>query len=44
MLQNGIAKSVLTRLPLYLEYLIDLKETEGYSGYISATKIAMDLE
>lgn len=32
MLQNGIAKSVLTRLPLYLEYLIDLKETEGYSG------------
>ena len=44
MLQNGIAKSFLTRLPLYLEYLIDLKETEGYSGYISATKIAMDLE
>lgn len=44
MLQNGITKSVLTRLPLYLEYLIDLKETEGYSGYISATKIAMDLE
>ena len=44
MLQNGIAKSVLTRLPLYLEYLIDLKETEGYSGNISATKIAMDLE
>ena len=44
MLQNGIAKSVLTRLPLYLEYLIDLKETEGYSGYITDTKIAMDLE
>lgn len=44
MLQNGIAKSVLIRLPLYLEYLLDLQETEGYSGYISATKIAMDLE
>ena len=38
MLQNGIAKSVLIRLPLYLEYLLDLQETEGYSGYISATK------
>lgn len=44
MLQNGIAKSVLTRLPLYLEYLLDLKEIEEYSGYVSATKIAQDLE
>lgn len=44
MLQNGIAKSVLNRLPLYLEYLIDLKEIEGYTGYVSATKIATDLE
>ena len=43
MLQNVTIKSVVKRLPMYLDYLLDTKEQDSNIKYISSKKISDDL-
>lgn len=42
MLQNSVSKSLYKRLPIYLDYCLDLKEKEN-AMYVSSKRIADDL-
>lgn len=42
MLQNSVSKSLYKRLPIYLDYCLDLKEKEN-AIYVSSKRIADDL-
>lgn len=44
LLQNVVAKTVLYRIPIYLEYLMDVYEHEPSLSYISSKKISTELE
>ena len=44
LLQNAVAKTVLYRIPMYLEYLMDIHENEPTISHISSKKISTDLE
>lgn len=43
MLQNATVKSVVKRLPIYLDYLLDVMKNDSNVKYISSKKISDDL-
>ena len=44
LLQHAVAKTLLYRIPMYLEYLMDIHENEPSLSHISSKKISTDLE
>ena len=44
MLQNATSKSILNRLPIYLDYLINVINKEEKIKYISSKMISNELE